>query len=97
MSGNNMPRFEKDWYFLGFAQEDELPKLLELAKKYKCELKATDKRGAVFSNNPFRIDSIRKRLWGHRWAIHEQWVNENPDLAGFDPRAKVKPGPRAGQ
>jgi len=81
-----MPRFEKDWYFLGFAQEDELPQLFELAKKYKCELKTEGKRCAVYSNNPFRIDSIRLRLWGHRWAINKTWLAENPHLSGFDPR-----------
>lgn len=81
-----MPRFERDWFFLGFAQQDELPQLFELAKKYKCDLKTEGERGIVYSNNPFRIDSIRLRLWGHRWAIHNEWVKENPDLVGFDPR-----------
>ena len=81
-----MPRFEKDWYFLGFAQKDELPQLFELAKKYKCDLKTEGKRGIVYSNNPFRIDSIRLRLWGHRWAINKTWLEENPHLSGFDPR-----------
>ena len=86
----DMPRFEQDWYFVGFVQQDELPQLFELAKKYKCDLKHDDKVKAVYSNNPFRIDSIRKRLWGHRWAINSEWVNENPELADFDPRKKIK-------
>jgi len=29
-------------------------------------------------------------LWGHRWAIHSDWLTENPDLKDFDPRRKVK-------
>ena len=61
---SDMPRFERDWFFLGFAQQNELPQLFELAKKYKCDLKTEGERGIVYSNNPFRIDSIRLRLWG---------------------------------
>jgi hypothetical protein len=83
---SDMPRFEQDWFFLGFVKETELPELFELAKKYKCDLKHDEKVKAVYSNNPFRIDSIRKRLWGHRWAISSEWLEENPQLAGFDPR-----------
>jgi len=87
---SDMPRFEQDWYFVGFVKETELPELFQLAKKYKCDLKHDDKVKAVYSNNPFRIDSIRKRLWGHRWAINNNWVKDNPQLAGFDPRKKIK-------
>ena len=83
-----MPRFEKDWYFLGYADRSDYPELSELLAKYKCTMK-DGSRDSVYVNNPFRIDSIRKRLWGHRWAINKNWVNENPDLADFDPR-KVK-------
>ena len=92
----NMPRFEKDWYFLGFVDRYDYKEFIELLAKYKCTMRGGPRK-SVFVNNPFRIDSIRKRLWGHRWAIHKDWVNENPSLADFDPRAKVKPGPRAGQ
>jgi len=46
-------------------------------------------RYSVFVDNPFRIDSIRKRLWGHRWATHKNWVDENPKLKDFDPRQKA--------
>ena len=85
-----MPRFEQDWYFLGFVKQEELNDLFELAKKNKCDLKHDEKTKAVYSDNPFRIDSIRKRLWGHRWAINEDWVKENPHLSGFDPRKRKK-------
>lgn len=85
-----MPRFEKDWYFLGFVQDDERSKLEQLATKYKCALQQRHaqmgNKRAIYSNNPFRIDSIRKRLWDHRWAIHKNWVDENPKLKDFDPR-----------
>ena len=89
---SDMPRFEQDWFFLGFVQEDEFEELFQLAKKYKCDLNHDQKNQAVYTNNPFRIDSVRKRLWGHRWAIDKEWVSNNPDLAGFDPRKckKVK-------
>jgi len=96
MSGSDMPRFEKDWYFLGFVDRYDYKEFIELLAKYKCTMRGGPRK-SVFVNNPFRIDSIRKRLWGHRWATHKDWMSENPSLADFDPRAKVKSGPRAGQ
>ena len=81
-----MPRFDRDWYFLGFVDEGDSQELNELAAKYKCKLKSQGNKNAVYSSNPFRIDSIRKRLWGHRWAIHKDWLRENPELKDFDPR-----------
>ncbi len=85
---NDMPRFEKDWYFLGFVDRHDLKQLSELLAKYKCTMK-DGSRDSVYVNNPFRIDSLRKRLWGHRWAIHKNWVDENPKLKDFDPRQKA--------
>ena len=84
-----MPQFEKDWYFLGYADRSDYPELSELLAKYKCTMK-DGSRDSVYVNNPFRIDSIRKRLWGHRWATHKNWVDENPELKDFDPRKKIK-------
>ena len=101
MSFNDMPRFEKDWYFLGYVERSDYPELSELLAKYKCTMKdgarikesvltlTGSTRYSVYVNNPFRIDSIRKRLWGHRWAINKGWLDENPELKDFDPR-KVK-------
>jgi hypothetical protein len=86
-----MPKFDKGpWFFLGHDLNKADPKLLELLAKYKVKADFRQYRGrsAVFVNNPFRIDSIRQRLWGHRWAVHSDWLNEHPDWAGFDPRRK---------
>jgi len=80
-----MPRFEKDWYFLGYVDRSDYPELFKLLAKYKCTMK-DGPRYSVYVNNPFRIDSIRLRLWGHRWAINKTWLEENPHLSGFDPR-----------
>ena len=80
-----MPRFEKDWYFLGSVDRYDYKEFIELLEKYKCTMKDSPSN-SVYINNPFRIDSIRKRLWGHRWAINKTWLEENPHLAGFDPR-----------
>jgi len=89
-----MPKFEKGpWFFLGHDLNKTDPKLLGLLVKYKVKADFRDHHGrsVVYVNNPFRIDSIRKRLWGHRWAIHKNWLSENPDLKDFDPRrVKVK-------
>jgi len=95
-----MPKFDRgSWFFLGHDLTERDQKLQELLTKYKVKADFREYRGrsAVFVNNAFRIDSIRKRLWGHRWATHKDWMSENPSLADFDPRAKVKSGPRAGQ
>ena len=89
MMRNDMPRFEKDWYFLGFMDRYDFKQLSELLAKYKCTMK-DGSRDSVYVNNPFRIDSIRKRLWGHRWATHKNWVDENPKLKDFNPRKKIK-------
>ena len=83
-----MPRFEKDWYFLGSVDRYDYKEFIELLAKYKCTMKDSPSN-SVYVDNPFRIDSIRKRLWGHRWATHKNWVDENPHLKDFDPR-KVK-------
>ena len=88
MAFNDMPRFEKDWYFLGFVDQCDYQELSGLVAKYKCTMK-DGSRDSVYVNNPFRIDSLRKRLWGHRWAIHKNWVDENPKLKDFDPRQKA--------
>ena len=88
MMRNDMPRFEKDWYFLGFVDQCDYQELSGLVAKYKCTMK-DGSRDSVYVNNPFRIDSLRKRLWGHRWAIHKNWVDENPKLKDFDPRQKA--------
>ena len=80
------------WFFLGHDLSATDPKLLELLTKYKVKADFREYRGrsAVFVNNAFRIDSIRKHLWGHRWAIHSDWLTENPEFKNFDPRQKVK-------
>ena len=80
------------WFFLGHDLSANDPKLLELLKKYKvrADFRVYRGRSAVFVNNAFQIDSIRLRLWGHRWAIHSDWLAENPELKDFDPRRKVK-------
>ena len=88
-----MPKFDRgSWFFLGHDLTERDQKLQELLTKYKVKADFREYRGrsAVFVNNAFRIDSIRKRLWGHRWAIHSDWLTENPDLKDFDPRRKVK-------
>ena len=90
---NSMPKFDRgSWFFLGHDLTERDQKLQELLTKYKVKADFRDYRGrsAVFVNNAFRIDSIRKRLWGHRWAIHSDWLAENPELKDFDPRQKVK-------
>ena len=90
---NSMPKFDRgSWFFLGHDLTERDQKLQELLTKYKVKADFREYRGrsAVFVNNAFRIDSIRKRLWGHRWAIHSDWLTENPDLKDFDPRQKVK-------
>ena len=88
MSLNDMSRFGKDWYFLGSVDRYDYKEFIELLAKYKCTMKDSPSN-SVYVDNPFRIDSIRKRLWGHRWATHKNWVDENPELKDFDPR-KVK-------
>ena len=93
-----MPKFERgSWFFLGHDLTERDQKLQELLTKYKVKADFRDYRGrsAVFVNNAFRIDSIRKRLWGHRWAIHSDWLTENPDMQTFEPRRKIMPGRRA--
>ena len=82
-------------YFLGFVEQSEQEKLFKIAKNYKCDLRMDQESTAVFCDNAFRIDSIRNKLWGHRWAINKDWVEKNPQLAGFDPRKckKVKKVP----
>ena len=93
-----MPKFERgDWFFLGHDLAETNPKLQELLTKYKVKADFRNFRGrsVVYVNNAFRIDSIRKRLWGHRWAIHADWVRENPEFKDFDPRRKIASGPRA--
>ena len=88
-----MPKFDRgSWFFLGHDLTERDQKLQELLTKYKVKADFREYRGrsAVFVNNAFRIDSIRKRLWGHRWAIHSDWVAENPEFKNFDPRQKVK-------
>ena len=45
---SDMPRFEQDWYFVGFVKETELSELFQLAKKYKCDLKHDEKVKAVY-------------------------------------------------
>ena len=93
---DSMPNFDKNgWFFLGFVDGGEFKELQPLIAKYKCKLKTNEpeeKYGnlhGAFVDCPFRIDSIRKRLWGHRWATYKNWVNDNPELKDFDPR-KVK-------
>jgi len=78
------------WWLFGYDVDETDQKFQELLKKYKAvaDFRTIDGRTIVFINDPFRIDSIRKRLWGHRWATHKNWVSENPDLADFDPRRK---------
>ena len=88
-----MPLFKSDWHFFGFVQKNEIEDLEKLLIKYKCK-KRYGPSGLVHLNDPFRIDSIRKRLWGHRWATSKNWIDENPHLKDFDPRAKVALGPR---
>ena len=86
-----MPKFEKGtWFFLGHDLKETDPKLLKLLVKYKvkADFRVHRGRSVVYVNNPFRIDSIRKRLWGHRWAIHSDWLREHPDMKNFDPRRK---------
>ena len=83
-----MPRFEGKWFFLGYVDRYDYKEMCSLLTKYKTEMKGGPK-GSVYVDNPFRIDSIRKRLWGHRWAINKTWLDENPHMIGFDPR-KVK-------
>jgi len=93
-----MPKFDRgSWFYLGHDLSETDPKLLELLAKYKVKADFRNHRGraVVYVDNPFRIDSIRKRLWGHRWAVHSDWLNENPDMQSFDPRRKIMPGPRA--
>jgi hypothetical protein len=67
------------WFFLGHDLSANDPKLLELLKKYKvkADFRAYRGRSAVFVNSPYRIGSIRKRLWGDPWAIHSDWQAEN--------------------
>ena len=94
---DSMPKFETSgWYFFGYDLEKTDPEFQQLLAKYKVNADFRDYRGrsAVFVDNCFRIDSIRKRLWGHRWAIHSDWLNENPDLKDFDPRRSPPLGPR---
>jgi hypothetical protein len=80
------------WFFLGHDLSATDPKLLELLKKYKvkADFRVYRGRSAVFVDSPYRIGSIRKRLWGHPWAIHSDWLAENPELKDFDPRRKIK-------
>ena len=86
---SDMPLFGKGQYFLGFVEHEEVEKLLTLLEKYKCKsYEINCDLGRVELDNPFRIDSIRKRIWRHRWAIHKNWIDENPDLNDFDPRKK---------
>tara|TARA_R110001583_G_scaffold123538_1_gene274977 strand:+ start:1120 stop:1389 length:270 start_codon:yes stop_codon:yes gene_type:complete len=68
-----------EWFFLGHVLTANDPKLLELLKKYKvkADFRAYRGRSAVFVNNAYRISSIRKRLWGHPWAIHSDWLAED--------------------
>ncbi len=87
-----MPKFERGgWFFLGHDLNESSIELQELLQKYKVKADFRNYRGrsAVFVNNAFRVDSIRKRLWGHRWAVHSDWLDENQDLRNFDPRQKV--------
>ena len=89
---NSMPKFERGgWFFLGHDLNESSIELQELLQKYKVKADFRNYRGrsAVFVNNAFRVDSIRKRLWGHRWAVHSDWLDENQDLRNFDPRQKV--------
>jgi len=67
------------WFFLGHDLSSNDPKLLELLKKYKvkADFRVYRGRSAVFVNSPYRISSIRKRLWGDPWAIHSDWQAEN--------------------
>ena len=67
------------WFFLGHDLSATDPKLLELLKKYKAQADFRVYRGrsAVFVDSPYRIGSIRKRLWGDPWAIHSDWQAEN--------------------
>ena len=68
-----------EWFFLGHDLSATDPKLLELLKKYKAQADFRVYRGrsAVFINSAYRIGSIRKRLWGHPWAIHSDWLAED--------------------
>ena len=93
-----MPKFDKGrWFFLGHDLNKTDPKLVKLLAKYKvkADFRTLRGRSVVYVNNPFRIDSIRMRLWGHRWAIHSDWLREHPDMKNFDPRRKIASGPRA--
>jgi len=93
-----MPKFDRGpWFFLGHDLSETDPKLLELLAKYRVKADFREYRGrsAVFIDSAFRIDSIRKRLWGHRWAVHSDWLKENPDMQTFEPRRKIASGPRA--
>ena len=89
---NSMPKFDRGgWFFLGHDLAESDSEFQQLLAKYKVKADFRNFRGrsAVFVDNAFCVDSIRKRLWGHRWAVHSDWLSENPDLADFDPRQKV--------
>ena len=93
-----MPKFDRGpWFYLGHDLSKTDPKLCKLLANYKVKADFREHRGrsVVYVDNPFRIDSIRKRLWGHRWAVHSDWLKEHPDMKDFDPRRKIAPGPRA--
>jgi len=88
---SDMPSFESKWFFLGYADRYDYKELSELLAKYKCTMKDNpNPSNSVYVDNPFRIDSIRKRLWGHRWATDKDWLANNPHEKDFDPRKVIK-------
>jgi len=88
-----MPSFEDKWFFLGHVRPSEQEELQSLLKKYNVrgrdEFPYSDPT-AIYVDNAFRIDSIRKRLWGHRWATDKDWLANNPHEKDFDPRKVIK-------
>jgi len=94
MTFNDMPNFTKsEWDLFGTVEDSDKPVLEKLLKKYKCKARYLSD-GKTYVDNIFRIDSIRLRLWGHRWATYKNWIDENPELKDFDPRKRPPLGPR---
>lgn len=86
---------KQEWFFVGFVKDGEYNRARQIAESYKCKYKGDIYSDtAFFVDNGFRVSSIRNKLWGHRWAIHCNWLSENPDMEHFNPSEKIKGKPR---
>ena len=91
---SGMPLFEGRWFYFGLVSPNEIEDFKKLTEKYKVKYKTEEHetKTCFYLNDPWRVDSIRKRLWGHRWAVYKNWLKEHPQWEGYDPRVEMKNG-----